>query len=194
MNSSSPNDTTDEDLMRQYQLGDLQAFEMLYVRHKTSLYHYLLKQLNYAHVTAEDLFQEIWLNLIRAQQRYEVKASFKTYLYRIAHNRLIDHYRQQSNLPASYADFEMDELEDSRPLSLPEDQAQLTAAIDRFSIELDKLPEAQRETIMLKQSGFSLSEMADVTGVNTETVKSRLRYAINKLRHALKDVEEDRKS
>ena len=86
---------SDEDLMLGYRNGDAAAFEVLYIRHKGALYRYLLRQCRIAAV-AEELLRDVWLNLVRARERYEVRAKFTTYLFRLAHNRLIDYYRRQS--------------------------------------------------------------------------------------------------
>src|SRR3989338_1153469 len=95
---------SDEELMLGYRNGDAAAFEVLYIRHKGALYRYLLRQCRVA-VVAEELLQDVWLNLVRARERYEVKAKFTTYLFRLAPNRLIDYYRRQSTgLPAAYTD------------------------------------------------------------------------------------------
>ena len=86
------NAAPDEELMNRYRDGDAHAFEVLYTRHKGPLYRYLLRQCGAA-ALAEELFQDVWMKLIRARERYEARAKFTTYLYHLAHNRLIDHYR-----------------------------------------------------------------------------------------------------
>src|SRR5690349_7212789 len=101
---------TDETLMTLYRAGDALAFETLYARHKAPLYRYFLRQCGVA-ATAEELYQDVWMNLIRARERYEPRAKFTTYLYRLAHNRLVDYYRRQSSgIPFSYEDDEDEPL------------------------------------------------------------------------------------
>ena len=78
--------------------GDPDAFDDLYRRHKGPLYRYMLRQCG-DRAAAEELFQDVWLNVIRARATYTVMSRFVTYLYRFAHNRLIDHYRRR--LPAA---------------------------------------------------------------------------------------------
>src|SRR5262245_56603504 len=85
-------ESSDEDLMLLYRDGDAGAFDALYARHKGGLYRYLLRQCR-NQALAEELFQDVWMNLTRARTSYTVEARFTTYLYRLAHNRLIDHYR-----------------------------------------------------------------------------------------------------
>lgn len=177
----------DETLMMQYRDGSAQAFEQLYARHKGSLYRYLLRQTS-DHTVADDLFQEIWINLIKARERYEHRAKFTTYLFRIAHNRLIDYYRsKKSTIPVSYQeDHDPDQLQ-ANAINQPDKQAEITSNIDNLIILLEKLPEAQREVFLLKEeSGMTLEEIAEVTGTNKETVKSRLRYAVKKLRAGMR--------
>jgi RNA polymerase sigma-70 factor (ECF subfamily) len=86
-------DATDETLMLGYRDGDAAAFDVLYGRHKGGIYRYLLRQCRNA-ALADELFQDVWMNLIRARAGYTVQAKFSTYLYRIAHNRLMDHFRR----------------------------------------------------------------------------------------------------
>ena len=177
---------SDEDLMLGYRNGDAAAFEVLYIRHKGALYRYLLRQCRIAAV-AEELLQDVWLNLVRARERYEVRAKFTTYLFRLAHNRLIDYYRRQSTgLPASYTDEAL--LEEVPDVAQPaaETKLDLKRQAARLKEHIAGLPEAQREAFLLREeTGLSVEQIAEVTDVNPETAKSRLRYAVARLRRAL---------
>jgi RNA polymerase sigma-70 factor (ECF subfamily) len=180
---------SDEDLMARYRDGDAQAFDALYRRHKGPLYRYMLRQCHTAAV-AEELFQDVWMKLIHARLRYEARAKFTTYLYHLAHNRLIDHYRRQSTgLPLSYDDDPDDPLMErvaDDPLQQPDNELARRRQAQALMQQLAALPEAQREAFLLREeSGLSLAQIAEVTGVTAETVKSRLRYALAKLRHGL---------
>jgi len=174
----------DEDLMLAYARGSVDAFETLYRRHKGPLYRYLLRQCRDS-ATAEELFQDIWANLVRARASYTVTARFTTYLYRLAHNRLIDHYRRSA--PAAMASFDDEDAALPEPASPAYEQpdaayASKTQAARLLELLRD-LPEAQREAFVLQhEAGMSLEEIAEATGVNRETAKSRLRYAMAKLR------------
>ena len=182
-------DVSDEDLMNRYREGDVQAFEALYRRHKGPLYRYMLRQCSAAAV-AEELFQDVWMKLIQARQRYEVRAKFTTYLYHLAHNRLIDHYRRQSTgLPISYDDDPdeplIEQVADNSVFE-PDNELARRRQVQLLLQQLGELPEAQREAFLLREeSGLSLEQIAEVTGVTAETAKSRLRYALVKLRHGL---------
>ena len=184
-------DFSDEDLMLSYQAGDAASFETLYQRHKGGLYRYILRQCKNESI-AEELFQDVWMNLINARERYEVKAKFTTWLYQMAHNRVIDHYRRQKNRAGQNqvdAELDVDETP-ARTQDQPEEKAALQAQTDRLLELIDELPEEQRQAFLLREeAGMGLNEIAEVCGVNPETAKSRLRYAVNKLREGLNEYE-----
>lgn len=183
------NTRSDEALMLDYAAGNAHAFEILYGRHKGPLYRYLLRQCRLPAV-AEELFQDVWMNLIRARARYQPRAKFTTYLYKLAHNRLIDHYRQQGRgVPISYDDDPDESLLDRQPAATqtqPDTRVGLARQAGQLLKLIEGLPEAQREALLLREeAGMSLEEIAAATGVNMETAKSRVRYAVAKLRHGM---------
>lgn len=187
----SPDGPSDEALMMAYRGGDGAAFRLLYARHRGGLYRFLLRQCGAAAV-AEELFQDVWFNLIRARDRYTPDARFATYLYRIAHNRLIDHFRRASHrVSIDSADDGADPVAmlaaDAR--HQPEVDIENKATVERFMSLLAGLPAAQREAfVMHEEAGLSVEEIARATGVNAETAKSRLRYAVAKLRRGLLEM------
>lgn len=180
---------SDEALMIRFRDGDTQAFEVLYARHKGPLYRYLCRQCETtAH--AEELFQDVWMKLIGARDHYEVRAKFATYLYHLAHNRLIDHYRRaKTGIPISYDDDAEERLLEQVPdaqMREPENDLDRRRLGKRLLKHISALPGAQRETFLLREeAGLSLAEIAAATGVNAETAKSRLRYALARLRREL---------
>jgi RNA polymerase sigma factor (sigma-70 family) len=184
--------TSDEDLMLAYAAGDAAAFDALYARHKGGVYRYLLRQCRHG-AAVDELFQDVWMNLIRARAAYTPTAKFATYLYRLAHNRLIDHYRASGQVSLVSADDEAHEdavaaLPASRGLE-PEMRAENRQLGERLRSAVAALPPPQRDAFLLQQeAGLSLNEIAELTGVGVETVKSRLRYAVNKLRSELSDL------
>ena len=132
------------------------------------------------------------MNLIRARERYEVKAKFTTWLYQMAHNRVIDHYRRQKNVTINSSGESNIEAEQipARVQDQPDHQAESLAKTDRLLELIDNLPEQQQETFLLREEvGMSIDEIAETTGVKHETAKSRLRYAVNKLREGLREYE-----
>lgn len=170
-----------------YRDGDAGAFDVLYGRHRGGVYRYFLRQCRDAAV-AEELFQDVWMNLIRARAAYTVQAKFSTYLYRLAHNRLVDHYRQRRPTAVGDGDVDGDALESipderERPAEVLIDLKQQAACLMALIAEL---PEAQRETFLLQQEGgLTVEEIASATSVTRETAKSRLRYALAKLRQGM---------
>lgn len=186
--SSNVGDVTDDAaLMLSYRNGDVRAFEILYARHKAPLYRYLLRTCK-SKDAANDLFQEVWGKLIASRERYEPRAQFTTFLYRIAHNCAMDHFRrvarayERSTEDVDGLAEELPGREHDRPETVTS-EVQLRADFRRA---LDALPPEQRDVFVLyEESGLSLEEIGKVTGVAMETAKSRLRYAVAKLRAAL---------
>jgi len=177
----------DSALMLRYKEGDVQAFEALYRRHNDSLYRYLLRLCRHRD-TAEDLFQEVWGKIIKARERYRPTAKFTTFLYRVAHNCFIDHIRRNQR-HQNTADIEPDTQQN--PAEGPEIEVERSLARRRLESALGDLPEEQRDVFLLhEEGGLSLDAIAQVTGVNRETAKSRLRYAVNKLRLAIDEPPE----
>jgi RNA polymerase sigma-70 factor (ECF subfamily) len=178
----------DSALMLRYRDGDLHAFEILYAKHKGPLYRYLQRLCRDPDV-ANDLFQEVWSKVIASRERYEVRAQFNTFLFRIAHNCAIDHFRRTGKVaPGLTADIaELEEVLPGNESDRPEAQVSAEQVKDAFKRALDDLPADQRDVFVLyEESGLSLEEIGKVTGVAMETAKSRLRYAVGKLRAALK--------
>jgi RNA polymerase sigma-70 factor (ECF subfamily) len=188
-------DARDEDLMLAYAAGDAAAFDTLYARHKGGVYRYILRHCGNAGI-ADELFQDVWMNVIRARTTYAPSAKLSTWLYRIAHNRLIDHWRATGRVEfvAAYSDDDdaIDPL-DALPASRndePEVRAHAGEIGTRLVAALEALPHAQREVfLMYQEGGLELSEIAALTGAGIETVKSRLRYALTKLRGELGDLQ-----
>jgi len=172
----------DSALMLRYQDGDVSAFETLYRRHNDPLYRYLLRLCRHRD-TAEDLFQEVWGKIVKARASYRPTAKFTTFLYRVAHNCFIDHLRRNKrhmNVTTLEEDLQ------PHPGEPLETATERSLAKDRLSKALMDLPEEQRDVFLLhEEAGLSLDQIALVTGSNRETAKSRLRYAVKKLRAAI---------
>jgi RNA polymerase sigma-70 factor, ECF subfamily len=178
----------DEELMLSYGGGEADAFETLYRRHRGPLYRFLLRQVKDA-ATAEELFQDVWMRVIDSRGRYEARARFSSWVYAIAHNRLMDFYRATGRAKF-LAQEESEEALDNLPAhDIPADAlVDRKRAAERLLAALSALPDAQREAFLLQQEGdLSLEEIAAATGVSRETAKSRLRYAVAKLRYRLSE-------
>jgi RNA polymerase sigma-70 factor (ECF subfamily) len=186
----------DEDakLMLRYRDGDTDAFSALYARHKGPLYRYLLRQVRNAGAAA-DLFQEVWSRLVASRDRYEARAKFATYLFHIAHNCTVDFFRRDRKMrriarPDDLAHRDNGATQSVEP-EVPEYQRpdRIVEFIEQQSAlltALGNLPQEQREAFLLhEESGLTIEEIARVTDVGLETAKSRLRYAIRKLKKSL---------
>jgi RNA polymerase sigma-70 factor, ECF subfamily len=179
----------DGELMLRYARGDLRAFEALYGRHRSALYRYLARHTRDPEV-ANDIFQEVWSRVISSRSRYEPRAKFSTFLYRIAHNCFIDHCRRASarhdRANVSNEEFDLEKALPAPLADLPDARAEHAQTLTRYRTALAALPAEQRDTFLLyEESGLTLEEIGSITGVSMETAKSRLRYALSKLRHAL---------
>ena len=179
----------DAALMLAYAGGDAAAFNTLYARHCGGSYRYFLRSLRNQGL-AQELLQDLWMNVIRARATYEAQARFATWLYRMAHNRLIDHYRRSSVVELVALEDEGEpsgaHIADAAPG--PEAAASGREAARRMLDLVEALPAAQREAFLLQEeAGLSLAEIAQATGAGIETVKSRLRYAMARLREGMKD-------
>ena len=178
-------EVSDESLMLAYAAGDVAAFERLYQRHRGKLYRFLARQLHGNGALADEFFQDVWQRVITSRQSWKPDAAFSTWLYRIAHNRLTDHWRALRHRPP--APHDADERTQRVPdEDTPERQLSEFEERRRLQLALDELPEEQREVVLLRlEQELSLEEIGEMTGVGRETVKSRLRYAMDKLRQRL---------
>lgn len=175
---------SDDKLMREWVEGQPAAFELLYSRHRGPLYRFLVRQTR-DRALADEFFQDTWQRVIAARAGWQPDAAFRTWLFRIAHNRLNDHWRASKHRPPAPADGDdraarlPDPSDPERMLSEFEQRRQLQCAID-------ELPADQREVLLLRlEQELSLEEIGEITGTGRETVKSRLRYAMDKLRARL---------
>lgn len=176
----------DVSLMLRYRGGDIAAFDALYRRHKGPLYRYFLRQCRNPDLAA-DLFQEVWSRIIRARKDYRPTARFTTYMYQLAHNCFVDQLRRQARRPEESLDggdgVDVDPADDAPG---PETVAIRAEGVEQFRLALDALPAEQREAFLLhEEAGLTLADIATVTGASEEAVKSRLRYAVRKLKTSL---------
>lgn len=170
----------DEQLMLAYRDGNAGAFETLYARHRSRLYRFVLRSVKSREV-GEELFQEIWMRVIESRGRYTPQARFTTWLYTIAHNHLVDHWRKRG---LTLVALEGDETPGSS--ADPAEEAQARQSLERFAAALQALPPLQREAFLLhEEAELSVAEIGKATGTNEEAAKSRLRYAMAKLKAAM---------
>lgn len=175
----------DQHLMQAYAAGDQAAFATLYARHRATLYRFLLRHLR-NEALSDELFQDIWQKIIAARHDWRPAFSFRAWLYRIAHNRLNDHWRAQKHRPSAPEDADA-RIASLRDEDCPERVLSQFEERRRLQLALDELPDEQRTVILLRlEQEMTLEEIGEVTGSGRETVKSRLRYAMDKLRARLK--------
>lgn len=159
--------------------------DLLIQRHCNALYHFLLTLSD--PVLAEDISQQVWTRLIERPDQYQTQtASFRTWLFTVGRNRTIDELRRQQRWQWPRADDSaIDSTADDEhdTLSFTE-RADLNEAFDQA---LTTLPFVQREAISLQLEGFSLADIARITNDKPETIKSRLRFARQHLKHALEE-------
>lgn len=184
-------DEADETLMQRFAAGDMGAFDTLYGRHELAVWRFVFRSVK-AQAVADDLLQDVWFAVARAAGSYQPTAKFRTWLFTLAHHRLVDHLRtakHHTSLDAGNDDART--LADTlvadsgfgpvRQLQSREQAVALIAAVEQLPLE-------QREAFLLQAEGdLSVQEIAQATGVNFETAKSRLRYARASLRQHLQE-------
>ncbi|HVU05354.1 MAG TPA: RNA polymerase sigma factor [Polyangiaceae bacterium] len=190
---------TDEALMLRYQRGDRSAFAELVRRHKKPLYNFVLRHLR-STGAAEDVTQETFLRVVQRAAEFKHEARFSTWLYTIARNLSIDHgrkmkHRKHASLDQAGNDGSSRPLLEVVPDARPEGDASRAAEwtdMRRSIVDaVEALPDDQREVFLLREvANLPFKEIADVTGIPENTVKSRMRYALERLRTALSDFEE----
>jgi RNA polymerase sigma-70 factor (ECF subfamily) len=183
----------DDELMLAFAAGDTAAFDALYDRYRGPLYRYLFHAVG-NRAAADDLYQDVWSRIIDGRTRFRPGTGsrrgegFRRWAFRIAHNRLVDHWRSAGRSPGLVDVREVDGREaalvDDR--ASPDESASNDEQAERLRAALMQLPADQREAFLLQQeAGLSLADIAERGGVGRETIKSRLRYATGKLRRIL---------
>ncbi len=187
---------SDEELLRAYSDGDTGAFESLFNRYRTPLFNFLWRRVG-DRGRAEELYQETWTKVIERAGEFRGEAKFSTWLYTIARNGCIDHqrkmkYRRHASLDETErggADPKIERV--ANPGPAPDQLAGGATLRDRIGQAVAALPDDQREVFLLRQlQGLGFSEIADIVGVPANTVKSRMRYALERLQHGLDDLRE----
>jgi RNA polymerase sigma-70 factor (ECF subfamily) len=190
---------SDEDLMLAFGAGEGAAFEELVARHKRGLYNFLLRSVH-NQSRAEELLQEVFLRVIRAKDRYQRTARFTTWIYTIARNLCVDESRRQKfrrTLPLEAKrrgkgeDSGLSVLDVTEAGEVGIDAASEAPKIrDRVAAAIQNLPDDQREVFIMRQfGGLSFKQIGEAVGAPENTVKSRMRYALEKLRGDLKDID-----
>ena len=192
---SEPSDVA---LLQAYRDGDLQAFEALFRRYRGPLFNFLLRRVR-DRGRAEELYQDSWSKVIERAGAFRGDSKFSTWLYTIARNACIDHQRKMKH--RGHASLDETQRGANQPMvervanpGLSPDQLAAGGALrDRIASAVEALPEEQREVFLLRQlQGLGFKEIAEVLGVPVNTVKSRMRYALERLQAGLGDLREPR--
>jgi len=189
---------TDEALMIRFQQGDRSAFALLVRKHKTPLFNFALRQIR-ARQAAEDVVQEAFVRVVQNAADFKHEARFSTWLYTIARNLCIDHLRKGAL--RKHPSLDSSSSQDDGGPTLGEQTADARANVERdatagelrakIASAVETLPDDQREVFLMREvANLPFKEIADITGVPENTVKSRMRYALERLQAALSDYEE----
>ncbi|MCM1331119.1 MAG: sigma-70 family RNA polymerase sigma factor [Bacteroides sp.] len=177
---------TDEQLVRMYIDGNNAAFDTLLQRHQAKLYSYILRIVKNEEI-ANDIFQDTFIKIIMTlkQGRYTENGKFGAWLTRIAHNLIIDFYRQEKSENSVSTDDDATNLLNRRDLCEENIEDLLINDQIRADVRkiIDALPDPQREVVMMRYyNDMSFKEIADVTGVSINTALGRMRYALMNMR------------
>lgn len=196
----TPRDEADEDLMLLYQKGDVRSFEILLTRHRRPVFNFILRFVG-SRERAEDLLQETFLRVIKGAHNYQRKAKFTTWLYTIARNLCVDNSRRQKHRRAQSLDAPMRAGDADNSGTLLDVVPGDDMATDRKAVShqlhqtlhraIASLSEEQREVFLMREFlDMPFKQIADVVGVPENTVKSRMRYALEKLRLELDEYKD----
>ncbi len=191
-------DPTDESLMLRYQQGDRAAFGVLVKRHQGPLFNFAVRQLRIQPL-AEDVVQETFVRVVQNAADFKHEARFTTWVYTITRNLCIDQLRKRALRKHPSLDQASGEEGDgptlgeqtADPRASVEREATGTELKERIARAVDTLPDEQREVFLMREvANLPFKEIADITGVSENTVKSRMRYALERLQEALAEYED----
>jgi len=182
--------------MLRFAAGDIAAFDALYLRHELRVWRYVLRSVRIQAV-ADDLMQDVWFAVVRSAGNYRDTARFKTWLFTLAHNRMVDHFRTVKN----HQSLDIVDENDGDSLAGLADRLAADSSFDpvrqvqsreqaaALITAVEQLPAEQRDAFLLQAEGdMTVQDIANATGVSFETAKSRLRYARNSLRDHLQEI------
>ncbi|HJL16240.1 MAG TPA: RNA polymerase sigma factor [Sandaracinaceae bacterium LLY-WYZ-13_1] len=195
--SDDPHHPSDEELLRRFNEGDAEAFEVLVRRYERPLYNFILRSVR-RRDRADELLQDVFLKVVQRSGDFKGHSKLSTWIYSIARNLCIDHsrkmvFRRHKSLDAPGRSADSDEgptLLDRTASDGPDvDRAAIAKDLQgRIAEAVEELPEDQREVFLLRQvQGLPFKEIAEIVGVPENTVKSRMRYALERLQRALSE-------
>lgn len=173
-------EVSDAELVKQAAAGDEGAFALLYQRYRLPLYGFLNRKLYRQQALTDDLFQQTWIKVSNNLKGYEERQKFSSWLFRIAQNLVIDHFRQA-------ASRQTDEIEERHAQTEATGWDDLDDA-ERFAklwAAVETLPPEQREVVLLRQREVPFKEIAVIQKASINTVLGRMHYAVKALRKQL---------
>lgn len=187
---------SDELLLDRFREGEARAFEELMRRHRTPIFHFILRSVKNP-ATADEILQDAWLRMIQGAREFQRASRFTTWAYTVARNLCIDHARKAVHRRHP----SLDQPREEEGATLGDSVAGHEPASDRQAIghqlqrtlaaAIDSLPNDQREVFVMREySNLSFKEIADVVGAPENTVKSRMRYALERLQSSLAEYED----
>ena len=191
-------DHSDEELLRRFNEGHPDAFEELVRRYERPLYNFIFRSVR-RRERADELLQDVFLKVVQRSQDFKGDSKLSTWLYTIARNLCIDHSRkmvfrrhQSLDAPGPGPEGGPTLLERTAGTGAEPDRAAVAEDLRRRIGEaIEELPEEQREVFLMRHvQGMRFKDIADVVGVPENTVKSRMRYALERLQRALADYED----
>ncbi len=182
---------TDHELVQQFIDGKQSSFEILIARHKDKVYTYILLMVKNEHL-AQDIFQETFIKVVKSLHagKYQENGKLISWIIRIAHNLIIDHFRKEKQMKiCSNDDYESDIFNSPRfSDNTVEDDIIYDQVMSDVRELVDLLPDEQKEVIVLRHfSGLSFKEIADQTNVSINTALGRMRYALINLRKLVEE-------
>lgn len=198
MSSERQKHVADEELLERFRSGSARAFEELMRRHQRPLYHFILRSVRHPQ-TAEEIHQDAWMRILEGAADFQRASKFTTWAYTVARNLCIDHARKA--VLRRHPSLDQPSLSSEDGPSLGEVVPDRGAAVDRTAIgnelqvriaaAIDALPTDQREVFLMREySNLQFKEIAEIVGAPENTVKSRMRYALERLQQALSDYED----
>lgn len=196
---TQPPTPSDEELLRRFDDGDATAFEELVRRYERPLYNFILRSVR-RRERADELLQDVFMKVVQRSSDFKGNSKFSTWLYTIARNLCIDHsrkmvFRRHKSLDAPGRSGPGDEgptLLDRTAGAAETDRAAIAKNLQsRIAAAVDELPDDQREVFLLRQvEGLAFKEIASILDVPENTVKSRMRYALERLQRGLSEYRE----
>ena len=177
--------------------GNSLYFQKIMDIYKSRLYSYLLRKLSNNKADVDDMYQEVWLKIAKSLRngKYNDVGKFSNYLFFVATNSCYDFYRKQRNENERRVDFDKSDSSDGNNVIFlenikgndldPEEFSLKSEQVERINELIDELPEKQKEVVLLRGEGFSFKEISEMKNVSINSLLSRMRYAVEKIRNSV---------